>query len=149
MKKISTPNYTATFMKRIVMTAFIMLSFIVINSKCLAQAKAPWVSPKAAQEVKNPIAGDKASLVDGKKLYTTNCAPCHGDKGRGDGPAAAALNPKPADHSSAVVQSESDGSLYWKLSEGRNPMPAYKAILNEHQRWALVNYIRTLAKGKK
>jgi len=149
MKQFSETNYSASYAKQILMTALIMLSFVVISSRSHAQAKAPWVSPKAAQDVKNPIAGDKASLVDGKKLYATNCAPCHGDKGRGDGPAAAALSPKPADHSSALVQSETDGSLFYKLSEGRNPMPAYKAILNDHQRWALVNYIRTLAKVKK
>ena len=88
-------------------------------------------------------------LADAKKLYTTNCAPCHGDKGRGDGPAAQALSPKPADHSSVLVQGETDGSLFWKLSEGRNPMPGYKKILTEQQRWELVNYIRTLAKTPK
>ncbi|MBS1503491.1 MAG: cytochrome c, partial [Bacteroidetes bacterium] len=112
-----------------------------------AQQRAPWVAPKTAQEVKNPFAGDKSVLADGKVLYTANCTPCHGNKGRGDGPAAAALNPKPADHSSVAVQNESDGALFWKLSEGRNPMPSYKKILTDKQRWELVNYIRTLSRS--
>jgi mono/diheme cytochrome c family protein len=113
---------------------------------CFAQQHTPWVTPKTAQDIKNPLAGNKSVLADAKTLYTTNCAPCHGTKGKGDGPAAAALSPKPADHSSAVVQNESDGSLFWKLSEGRNPMPSYKKILSDNQRWELVNYIRTLAR---
>ena len=132
--------------KKLLLVAVVMLPGLLI-SKAFAQ-RTPWVSPKLAQELKNPLAGDKTVLAEGKSLYTTNCAPCHGDKGRGDGPAAQALNPKPADHTSSVVQSETDGALFWKLSEGRNPMPGYKTILSERQRWELINYIRTLAKKK-
>jgi mono/diheme cytochrome c family protein len=120
------------------------LSFTLIYSQSFAQA--PWVTPKAARSVKNPLAGNKSVLGAGKTLYVANCTPCHGSKGKGDGAASAALNPKPADHSSAKVQAETDGSLYWKLSAGRNPMPSYQKILTNNQRWELVNYIRTLAK---
>ena len=119
-----------------------------VFSNAFAQQKL-WTTPKEAQIVKNPLQANSAALADGKKLYITNCAPCHGDRGRGDGPAAQALNPKPADHSSALVQNETDGALFWKLSQGRNPMPAYGKILTEQQRWELVNYIRTLAKAQK
>jgi len=109
----------------------------------------PWVVPPDAAAVKNPVAGDKSVLPAAKGVYISNCAPCHGEKGRGDGPAAAGLNPKPADHSSALIQSETDGSLFWKLSEGRAPMPGYKKIFNDQQRWELIDYIRTLAKTPK
>lgn len=148
MKRKRTPQSSFISSKGIFAAVTIVLLFLAVRP-VIAQQKAPWVSPKTAQELKNPLAGDKAALMEAKKLYTTNCAPCHGDKGKGDGPAAQALNPKPADHSSATIQSESDGSLFWKLSEGRNPMPAYKNVFNEQQRWALVSYIRTLAKPKK
>ena len=148
MKRIRTRQNFFLRSKGIIAVASIIV-FILEIHPVMAQQKVPWVSPKTAQELKNPLVGDKAALAEAKKLYTTNCAPCHGDKGKGDGPAAQALNPKPADHSSAVIQAESDGSLFWKLSEGRNPMPAYKNVFNEQQRWALVNYIRTLAKPKK
>lgn len=110
--------------------------------------QSPWTVPEIANNVKNPLAGDKSGLADAKTLYINNCAPCHGDKGKGDGPAATALDPKPADHSSAVVQNETDGSLFWKISEGRNSMPGYKKTLTDKQRWELVNYIRTLSKGQ-
>lgn len=101
-----------------------LLLFSLIGSlRSNAQSPA-WVAPKDAEAVKSPVSSTAPLLADAKVIYTSNCSPCHGDKGRGDGPAAQGLNPRPADHTSATVQSESDGSLFWKLSEGRNPMPA-------------------------
>lgn len=133
--------------KKWLFIAFVLL-FGAISTRSFAQSK-PWVTPKAAEGVKNPVRVNPAGLAEAKTLYITNCGPCHGNKGKGDGVAAAALNPKPADHTSAKVQKETDGSLYWKLSEGRNPMPSYKKILTDQQRWKLVNYIRTLAAKRK
>ncbi len=127
----------------------LFLVFHFISFKSFAQSTTPWVAPKDADNVKNPLAGNTSVLPEAKALYIANCGPCHGDKGRGDGPAAAGLNPKPADHSSVAVQSESDGALFWKMSEGRAPMPAYKKIFSDQQRWELVNYIRTLARTPK
>ena len=126
----------------------LLLVFCLSYFLTLAQSP-PWVAPKDADNLKNPLAGNTSVLPDAKALYTANCGPCHGDKGRGDGPAASGLNPKPADHSSAAVQNESDGALFWKLSEGRAPMAGYKKIFSEQQRWELINYIRTLARTPK
>jgi len=124
----------------------LVFSFIII--KTFGQ-QPPWVAPKTADNVKNPVISDNTKLAATKALYVTNCGPCHGEKGKGDGPAAMGLNPKPADHTSAAVQSESDGAIFWKLSEGRAPMPGYKKIFSDEQRWELINYIRTLAKTAK
>jgi mono/diheme cytochrome c family protein len=126
----------------------VLSAFTSIYTQSFSQ-NAPWNAPKEAGNVKNPFAGNSSVMADGKALYIANCTPCHGDKGKGDGIAAPGLNPKPADHTSVAVQNETDGSLFWKLSEGRAPMPAYKKIFSEQQRWALINYIRTLAKGSK
>jgi mono/diheme cytochrome c family protein len=127
-------------------TSFMVL--ILIYYRSLAQSN-PWVAPKEADNLKNPLLGNSSVLVEAKSLYTANCGPCHGDKGRGDGPAAAGLNPKPADHTSPAVQIQTDGAIFWKLSEGKAPMPGYKKIFSDQQRWELVNYIRTLAKSSK
>lgn len=126
----------------------IILISILLSAVCAAaQAQSkPWIVPKQAADVQNPIPSDAASISMGRTLYKTQCSPCHGDKGKGDGPAAAALTPKPADHTSAALQAESDGSLFYKISEGRKPMPAFKNTLKDNQRWALINYIRTLSK---
>jgi len=123
------------------------LFILLLTGFAHAQSK-PWIAPAAAQSVKSTITADAAAIKAGKTLYTTNCAPCHGDKGKGDGPAAASLTPKPADHTSALMLKETDGTLFWKISEGRTPMPQYKKILTDVQRWQLIAFIRTLNKSK-
>src|SRR5947207_5488302 len=108
-----------------------------------AAAQTPWVAPEADKAKKNPLPPDKKVIEQGEKLAKINCVACHGAKGKGDGAAAAALNPKPADWTSSRVQSESDGELFWKVSSGRGPMPPWKH-LPENDRWALICYIRSL-----
>jgi len=129
---------------------FILLAQVVgpVN-RVAAQSKGPWVAPKDADNVKNPLAGNTDILKYAKVIYSSYCGPCHGNAGKGDGIAAAGLAVKPADHTSDKVQAQSDGAIFWKLTTGRTPMPSYKATLPENQRWELVNYIRSLAKNKK
>ncbi len=105
-----------------------------------------WVAPPSADELKNPFKGDEEATAKGKKLYLKLCAVCHGNKGKGDGVAGAALNPQPANFTKEKVKSQSDGALYWKITEGRPPMASYKETLTDEQRWQLVNYIRELEK---
>jgi mono/diheme cytochrome c family protein len=135
---------TSSLPLKIIFSLLVTVYFNIIHAQSV-----PWVAPKDADNLKNSLAGNTSYMADAKALYIANCAPCHGDKGRGDGPAAAGLNPKPADHSSIAVQSESDGALFWKMSEGRAPMPGYKKIFTDQQRWELINFIRTLAKNPK
>ncbi len=72
-----------------------------------------------------------------------NCRPCHGPRFKGDGPAAIALNPKPADWTSARVQGQTDRELFWKISTGRGAMPPWKH-LSEKERWAVIRFIKSL-----
>jgi mono/diheme cytochrome c family protein len=140
-----------TIISKSVKSKFASALFLVFSLSylfTLAQ-NPPWFAPKDSDNLKNPLAGNTSVVSDARALYIANCGPCHGDKGRGDGPAASGLNPKPADHSSVAVQNESDGALFWKLSEGRAPMPGYKKIFSDQQRWELINYIRTLARTPK
>lgn len=105
-----------------------------------------WVAPESAKEIKNPVSEDdrSSSAKDGKKLFKTRCVVCHGDKGEGDGPGGKALDPKPADLSSEMVQSQEDGEIFWKITNGRGPMIKWEGIIKEEERWDLVNFIRTL-----
>jgi len=113
-----------------------------------ADTPKPWVAPADASAKKNPFAGQAAAAAAGKQIYGTICVTCHGPGGKGDGAAAAGLNPKPANYTSSAIAAESDGSLFWKLSEGRGAMLAFKSSYSEKQRWELITYIRTL-QGKK
>jgi mono/diheme cytochrome c family protein len=107
----------------------------------------------------NPVVADDVSLSRGAQLFATNCQMCHGDTGLGNGPVSAYLvKKKPADLSSDLVQSKSDGSIFMVITNGvYNPnntlFPAVEFSgqcppLNENftvrERWDLVNYVRTL-----
>ncbi len=106
-----------------------------------------WVAPASAKSLKNPDTGDKSSIKRGKGFYKSYCVVCHGETGEGDGPGSKALEKKPANHTSSDVQKQTDGEIYWKISEGRGNMVGWKNILKEQDRWDLVNFVRTLAKN--
>lgn len=111
-----------------------------------AWAQGEWKAPAEAHALKNPIKKlDAKEREEAKRVVDSNCAPCHGTSYKGDGPAAAALPTKPADWTSEKVQSQSDGEIFWKISNGRGAMPPWGS-LPEKQRWELVSFIRTLKK---
>jgi mono/diheme cytochrome c family protein len=112
-----------------------------------AAPPAPWVAPADATKVKNPFPPTAETLAAGEQLFTDNCVLCHGEKGMGDGPGAKTIKVKPANFTDPKVQaSETDGSLYWKMTNGRGPMPSWKDVLSDQERWELVGYIRKLGK---
>lgn len=102
-----------------------------------------------------PIEPSVASgFQDGKTLYTLNCAVCHGDLGRGDGPAATFLFPKPRDftrgsykiRTTAGGELPTDEDLLRSVTEGLpgSGMPSF-AHLSDAERLALVRYIKAFA----
>ena len=127
------------------MTTILLTSGAGALRESAAQVSGLWVAPDSEKAKKNPLPSDKKTAEQGEKVAKVNCVSCHGDKGKGNGPAAVALNPKPADWTSVRVQKESDGEIFWKISNGRGAMPPWKH-LPENDRWDLVNYIRTLQK---
>jgi mono/diheme cytochrome c family protein len=122
------------------------LGIFTVTTAFVYQQNSEWKAPVSANQLKNPIKGNVSATEEGKKLYKQMCAICHGNTGKGDGMAGMSLNPRPANFTTEKVQSQTDGAIYWKLTEGRSPMASYKNILKEEQRWQLVNYIRTLKK---
>lgn len=101
--------------------------------------------PAEAAAVENPTSASDESISSGEAIYSQNCAVCHGDSGKGDGPGAATLNPKPADLHADHVQGNSDGAMFWIISHGREGtvMPAWNTLLSDEQRWGVVNFLRT------
>lgn len=124
-------------MMAIVATCFLFVGF---NS----QAQEKWMAPASADKMVNPLKGDASATASGKRTYRMLCVICHGAKGKGDGMGGAGLTPKPTDFTDTDVQAQTDGALFWKLTEGRAPMASYKTALPEKKRWELINYIRTL-----
>lgn len=110
------------------------------------QAK-PWAVPEKAASMANPVKSSKESIANGKSLWSMHCSSCHGKMGAGDGSKAAQLKEPLNDFSTATVQSQSDGSLFYKIDQGRDEMPSFKKKIPDHDDiWSLVNYIRTMKK---
>lgn len=95
----------------------------------------------------NPIPADAASLERGRQVYEANCVACHGEQGRGDGPAGLALRPRPADFRVHMAAGHTDQELFNWVSNGveGTAMPAFRDTLSERERWDVINYIRTFA----
>ena len=99
----------------------------------------------AAVQERNPIAPTAESIAAGKNLYADNCLSCHGETGAGDGPAAAALNPPPADLITHVPL-HPDRVLFGFIHDGipDTGMAGAGSTLSDDEIWHVVNYIQTL-----
>lgn len=127
-----------------------LYSCILSSSLLFAQEKPKgkeWKVPEASAKMKSAIKADDASIKAGKEIWAQNCKSCHGVKGLGDGAKAEKIDISCGDFSSNEFQSLSDGALFYKTTEGRKPMPSFKDILSDTERWQVVCYMRTLKKA--
>jgi len=99
-------------------------------------------------QVNNSTAADADTLEQGKRIYARECSSCHGDRGKGDGPAAIAMVPKPRDLAK-VTANKNDDRFFLKISGGASSMPAYKGVLSDIQIRQVIAYIRTLGASSK
>lgn len=124
-----------------------VLAIIILSSSAfLSPRQEVWKAPASADAHKNPLTNDAATLAAGKVIYTKECQSCHGKSGKGDGPSAAQLDKNAGNFTTAATQNQSDGALFWKISEGKKPMPSFKKKLTETQIWKSVAYMRTFKK---
>jgi mono/diheme cytochrome c family protein len=98
-----------------------------------------WRAPADAASRANPLARKPEAAAGGEKLFRRNCVECHGEDGSG------VAKKNAADLLLPDVQSQSDGTLFWKLTNGNTDrgMPSFSR-LPELQRWQVVLYLRTL-----
>jgi mono/diheme cytochrome c family protein len=123
-----------------------LLGMIGISIALALTRRGEWIVPEEAARRENPITPSARALDAARGLYKENCAHCHGDTGKGDGPDARKHNTSPSDFTNAARMNVlTDGALFYKISEGRRPMPAFKARLTEEQRWQLVLLMRSFA----
>jgi mono/diheme cytochrome c family protein len=109
-----------------------------------------WPVPEEAKQLKNPLQPTTAALKSAREVYADKCAHCHGDTGKGDGRDANRYDPAPTDLTdSKKMNAATDGELFYKISEGKKPMPVFKNKLTEDQRWQLVLLIRSFTESAK
>lgn len=106
-----------------------------------------WKVPAKYQTMKNTVEASKDNISLGKTLYAKHCKSCHGNTGLGDGTKAKEVDGDLGDFSSKKFQAQTDGAIFYKSYIGRKDMPNYeKKITDKDDVWAMVHYMRTLAK---
>lgn len=133
-------------MKKIVLGVLILaaLSLVACTAGSSSNAEAtlaPVPANYAGQT--NPLGADAATA--GAEVFKTNCVPCHGEQGHGDGPASAALDPAPKNLAELQAVT-SDDYLFWRISTGKSgtSMVAWEGVLTDEEVWQVVAFIRTL-----
>lgn len=131
-------------MKKVLFIASI-LSVIALAACSSNSNPQPTFAPVPAEYAgqTNPLGPEAAA--EGQKVFKTNCVPCHGAEGQGDGPAGAALDPAPKNLAD-LQEAAGDDYLFWRISTGKpgTSMVAWKGILTDEQIWQTVSFIRTL-----
>jgi mono/diheme cytochrome c family protein len=118
--------------------SYLFLLFITVFAfRSLAQE---WVVPAENGAKLSSFAFSDSTRKAGEILYNTNCKSCHGDPGKNN---AVKLVPPPPDPASLQMQKNSDGSMLFKITEGRGPMPAFKNTLSSTDTWRIISFIRS------
>ena len=134
-------------MKRTAILCLTFLLFFSFQTQTHAQ-ESGWRVPSWADTARRRFALTPVTIQEGKTLFSTYCAACHGKSGNGEGAPGMTFEVKPANFHDWEVMHQKDGTLFWKLSKGHGAMPGFAGSLSERQRWELIAYLRELAKNK-
>ena len=96
------------------------------------------------KDLKNPLPYTQESVDRGKEAYSYFCVHCHGPKADGNGTVGQSFVPLPANLKDAGVQRQSDGELFVKITLGFHRHPPLASTVSDEDRWATVNYIRSM-----
>ncbi len=146
MKNVITKS--ALFLVGITVASILAFGPVILagDDPAAKQTGKPWPCPESYAKMENPIKPEKGILDAGKDVWESHCKSCHGKTGRGDGTKAKNLDITCGDFSSEEYQSKSDGELFWRVTEGRKPMPTNKDKISDIERWSVILYTRTFAK---
>jgi mono/diheme cytochrome c family protein len=131
-----------------VLGIFLVFVTVAIAGGIIVYSLSDWSAPAKAKAMPNPIPATPQAIGAGMSVYMDRCQNCHGEDGNGKGERAEKLSVAPADFTDAhAMGAQTDGELFWKISEGHRPMPAFEKKLSEEERWQLVDYIRTFSQS--
>lgn len=110
-----------------------------------AQSPHTFDIPPEDKARKNPVRFTDLSVARGRRLFQTQCAMCHGEKGKGNGSLATEMNITPPDFTDAdVLSKRTDGEMSAIIGKGSASMPGQGKRLTARQTWDLVNFLRAL-----
>ena len=132
-------------MNKSIVAIFILIGFFTIDASA---QETGWHAPSWADTTLRPFPLSKAAIAEGKGLYATYCAACHGKEGNGKGAPGLTFEVQPANFRDRETMRQKDGSLFWKITKGHGAMPGFGTSLNETQRWKIVAYLREFTKDK-
>ena len=134
-------------MKKTLLAVLVLAAVILTACGGGAKTTATTLDPVPAEYAgkTNPLGAEAAPA--GAEVFKTNCVTCHGPQGYGDGPAGAALDPKPKNLAELQTLA-GDDYLYWRINTGKDgtSMVPWKGILTDDQIWQVIAFINTLQK---
>lgn len=101
---------------------------------------------RAGRELQNPYHASQQTLEEGKALFQTYCAVCHGVQGKGDGPISGKIPPPPSYLSERLMQFP-PGRIFHVITLGTGKMPSYASQLSFDERWKIVTYVHGVLQG--
>jgi mono/diheme cytochrome c family protein len=132
--------------KRTLILAALAIIFVLAVAAVL-YSLTEWNAPASARRLQNPLPANPSAVHEGMFLYQKHCKSCHGEDGDGNGNRASELSVMPTNFTNAPEMNRlTDGELFWKITHGHRPMPAFEDKLNETERWQVVDYIRAFAR---
>ncbi len=129
-------------MRRVPLVLIICLAI----AAAVSAAQNAWTIPGDAADAKNPLPPSEAALKRGKSVFASRCQQCHGADGSGNGPAADPNHPAADLTDPSIVSLNPEGVLFYKIWNGKKPMPAFKSALTKDEVWAVVGYVESLGK---
>lgn len=121
---------------------YIFTTLMMLNVAVSAQ---DWIVPDDQSGIANPLPYNLENVKKGKELFLKNCKSCHGDPGKNN---MLPLVPPPIDVASERMQKNTEGAIFYKITNGRGTMPQFKATISEDDRWRIVNYIQNFNPAK-
>jgi hypothetical protein len=115
----------------------LLILFFAFASESFSQE---WTVPENKKSKVSPFKFSEETVKKGESLFNTNCQSCHGNPGKKN---FANITPSPGDPASADYQAQTDGEMYYKITTGRSPMPSFRTILEEDDRWNIISFIRS------
>jgi cytochrome c5 len=127
------------------MKTLLSISILILLPVMRISAQDPsWVVPEDQKIKLAPAKFTPDMIKQGEAVYMKNCQSCHGLPTKKN---FAAITPSPGDLSESTVGVQKDGELFFRITTGKAPMPEFRNILTEDERWSVISFLRTFHKG--